>query len=366
MLPEATNDEAESHVLLPSLALGGAERIVVDWLNLLSAEHRSRVKLYILFDQTHEHPLPGGVVCIRFHGIEIEARLAALAKAIGATSDPRIVTHLISIKRLAVFWEAKVCTIPVIHNLQAGCADHRARLNHDNVPAVVAVSNACRDDLRRGGLTRPIYVIRHGADERKVRFDLAERTRIRAELRIDDHEMVVGMIGSFKAQKNYPRALHVLKHLLQLGVSAKLVIVGGLSGAQCRPAYQAFLLELTFYGLAAHVRTVGQRLDARRYYSAFDVFLNTSLFEGLSISTLEALQNGLGVVCTPVGGQAELDQLKMKLTLTGEPFDPKEIAEQVLEASRRRDRTPSAPTFFGAKLWSMLHLIPIDLDDCIF
>ena len=42
------------------------------------------------------------------------------------------------------------------------------------------------------------------------------------------------------------------------------------------------------------------------YYAAFDVYLNTSLYEGLSISVLESIAHGCPVVTPPAGGNDEV------------------------------------------------------------
>jgi len=46
----------------------------------------------------------------------------------------------------------------------------------------------------------------------------------------------------------------------------------------------------------------GQVRDIEPYYAAFDVFLNTSIFEGLSVATLEAVQAGCPIVTADAGG----------------------------------------------------------------
>ena len=51
---------------------------------------------------------------------------------------------------------------------------------------------------------------------------------------------------------------------------------------------------------------VGPTQEATNYISAFDVFLNTSIYEGLSIASMEAAQLNCPLVLSDVGGQREL------------------------------------------------------------
>ncbi len=58
-------------------------------------------------------------------------------------------------------------------------------------------------------------------------------------------------------------------------------------------------------GVTADVIMPGPVHPAEPYYSAFDVFLNTSIYEGLSIAILEAICRGCPVVSADAGGNAE-------------------------------------------------------------
>ena len=65
-------------VLLASLALGGAERIVVEWLRAESL--RRPIKLVVLHDQPRELRVPPAVTLIRLHGTNLAERLAVFAQ----------------------------------------------------------------------------------------------------------------------------------------------------------------------------------------------------------------------------------------------------------------------------------------------
>ena len=61
-------------------------------------------------------------------------------------------------------------------------------------------------------------------------------------------------------------------------------------------------------GLAGNVHLLGYRDDAERIVSAFDVYLLTSLYEGLPYSLVEALRAGVPIVATDVTGNNEVVQ----------------------------------------------------------
>src|SRR5689334_21777154 len=56
-----------------SLALGGAERIVLDWAELCARSHR--VRLIVLRDVQPEWLMPENVEIVRLRGIDIAGRL---------------------------------------------------------------------------------------------------------------------------------------------------------------------------------------------------------------------------------------------------------------------------------------------------
>jgi glycosyltransferase involved in cell wall biosynthesis len=79
-----------------------------------------------------------------------------------------------------------------------------------------------------------------------------------------------------------------------------LLLVGDGDG---RAQAQALAAEL---GVAQHVRFLGVRADVPRLMAAADLFLLTSLSEGVSVTLLEAMAAGLPIVATDVGGNSEV------------------------------------------------------------
>ena len=86
-------------------------------------------------------------------------------------------------------------------------------------------------------------------------------------------------------------------------------------------------------GLEREVVLTGFVPDAVRCLPAFDVVLNTSRHEGLSIATLEALAIGLPVVASAVGGQGEVAHDALRLI----PVEADDATwADALEAARTR------------------------------
>src|ERR1019366_6207252 len=100
------------------------------------------------------------------------------------------------------------------------------------------------------------------------------REVIRRQLGVSNGTVVLGMVGQFKEQKNYPRAVRIL-HKLRRHVPAKLVIVGGWQAinASGPDSYSQTSREAVALGVSDDVVTLGTVTDVDRYLAAFDVFL---------------------------------------------------------------------------------------------
>jgi glycosyltransferase involved in cell wall biosynthesis len=132
------------------------------------------------------------------------------------------------------------------------------------------------------------------------------RLEVRRRHGIADDTFLIGTVGCFKAQKAYPRAIRVLAGLRKIR-DAKLMIVGSWDHdyGYGRLTFEVVCRLIEELGLQEDVLLVGAVDNIDPYYSAFDVYLNTSVFEGLSIALLEAQQWGCPVVAANAGGNAE-------------------------------------------------------------
>jgi glycosyltransferase involved in cell wall biosynthesis len=266
-------------------------------------------------------------------------------------------THLIEVEDLQFLWALGLETIPVVHNARPGWKDPATAYNHPNVPMVVAVADTVAAQLLESGLRKPVVTIRH---EIQRAIDPAQlpgwRKTCRRRHDIKDDVLLLGMVGQFKLQKAYTRAVEVLARLRQHG-PAKLLIIGSWDHeyGSGRAAYEATMRRAVELGVVADVIAPGNLHPVEPYYAAFDVFLNTSLYEGLSISLLEALAYGCPVVAADAGGNREI--LPPDAMLVEDGGDIEAYVHACLAALRRPVRQvaarPHDPDLIP-RLWTML------------
>lgn len=102
--------------------------------------------------------------------------------------------------------------------------------------------------------------------------------------------LFVGRLGSSLNQKNPAFALDVVKAVISKNPDARLLMAGG------EGAMTALENKVKEWGLQKKIRLIGLRADVPRLMSGSDLFLLTSLGEGLGMVAVEAQASGLWVL----------------------------------------------------------------------
>jgi glycosyltransferase involved in cell wall biosynthesis len=167
---------------------------------------------------------------------------------------------------------------------------------------VVGVGEAVRQALivNEGFPARRIEVVYNGIDEQAFRATGQDREAIRAEVGLAADDFVILQVARLDYLKDHGTAIRTLARVVPRMSRARLVLVGeGPEG----PAIQDLVGQL---GLKEHVRLLGLRQDVARLLRAADLFLLTSVSEGIPLTIIEAMCAGLPVVSTRVGGTGEV------------------------------------------------------------
>jgi len=157
----------------------------------------------------------------------------------------------------------------------------------------VAVSrNICEVRLESGDVPEDkITVIPNCVEisEKINRYETGKRLRI-------------GTVGRLVPAKDYHTLIIAFNKLLEDGLNIDLIFVG--DGPE-RSRLESLVQDLN---ISNHVKFAGFQEDVRSFLNEFDLFVLSSITEGIPVAMLEAMAMGVPVVATRVGGIPEVIQ----------------------------------------------------------
>lgn len=161
---------------------------------------------------------------------------------------------------------------------------------------VICVSEDLRDLCIRKGVKPDRCVLIHNAidTDQYTRREPVQAAKQRLGFATD--RLLVGAVGRLSDEKNFLGLIRVFAALVRDGIDAELVIVGeGPERAKLEAARAA-------EGMRDRIHLPGYRSDVIDYYHAMDVFVLSSIREGLPNVLLEAMALEVPVVATAVAG----------------------------------------------------------------
>lgn len=173
------------------------------------------------------------------------------------------------------------------------------RLFFGKTNRVVAVSPAAKNALARQGIKNKVIIIPTGVDLTKFKTDGTARREIRKKLGWDN-KIIVGSVGRLDPVKGYDSLIKDFQNVSQKNKQLQLVLIG--KGSQESELKQLIKnLEL-----GGKVQLLGERQDISQLLNGLDMFVCSSIWEGMPIAVLEAMAVGLPILSTKNGGVEEL------------------------------------------------------------
>jgi glycosyltransferase involved in cell wall biosynthesis len=168
-------------------------------------------------------------------------------------------------------------------------------------PRVVAVSNDIRRTLiRHGARPERVTKVLNGIDHRKFHRDRSREADARRALGVAPDEITIGAVGRLEPQKRFDLLIDAIDRLRTKDPRIKLLIAGDGS------LKEALSKQLADRALQAHAILLGHRTDVADLHHAFDIFAQSSDYEGTPNSVLEAMAFETPVVATDAGGTSDV------------------------------------------------------------
>lgn len=130
-------------------------------------------------------------------------------------------------------------------------------------------------------------IVYNAIDYGIYKFDENKRKQIRAHYGFSDKEKVIGHVGRFSMVKNHLFLLNAFRMAAEKDADLRLVMKGF---GELEGEIRDFVEK---NNLGKCVVLADRTYSAAELYNAFDLFVQPSLFEGLSVVTVEAQANGL-------------------------------------------------------------------------
>jgi len=166
---------------------------------------------------------------------------------------------------------------------------------------VIAVSQDVEESIRKNiRPVVPVQTVLNGVNTEAFRRDAPAGAALRAQYNIAPDALVVGTIAVFRFQKRLAEWLDVMAGVCAADSRIYGIIVGD---GPLRTEIEAKLKALKLEG---RVILAGLQTEVRPYLSAMDIYMMSSVFEGLPIALLEAMSMECAVVTTDAGGIKEV------------------------------------------------------------
>ena len=174
-----------------------------------------------------------------------------------------------------------------------------SRWKYRQVDCFICASEAIRRIVVSDGIPRRNTVTVHeGIDLERVAA--APPAELHKELWLPHEAPIVGNVAALVAHKGQRHLVDAAMRVLPQHPDARFIIAG--EGELRKPLEQ----QIRQHHLEKHVMLAGFRTDILSVHKAFDIFVMSSVTEGLGTSILDAMACGRPVVATNVGGIPEV------------------------------------------------------------
>jgi glycosyltransferase involved in cell wall biosynthesis len=273
-------------------------REISPWRDLVSLAKLTKICRKGRFDVVHTHTSKGGFIgraAARLAGIPVVIHTAH-GFAFHESSSPAAAAFYTRLERVAGRWSDRLLTVSRFHR------DWAIRQRLADPERIVTVRN---------GISRSRLVVERDRDD------------VRRVLGVEENDVLLLSVGRLAPQKGFATLIEALPRLLQRGVRARLVLVGE------GPLREELEAQVEAAGLETAVSFLGFRNDVGDLLNAADVVIAPSLWEGLSISILEAMAMEKPIVASNIGSNLELLEDGVSGLLVA-PDEPERLADAIL------------------------------------
>jgi glycosyltransferase involved in cell wall biosynthesis len=197
-----------------------------------------------------------------------------------------------------------------------------SRWKYRQVDCFICASDAIREMVIADGVPAShAATVHEGIDVERV--EAAPAADLHAELWLPHHAPIVGNVAALVPHKGQRHLIEAAAIVVKKIPDARFVIAGE------GELHATLERQIKDHHLEKHVFLVGFRPDVLSVHKAFDVFVMSSITEGLGTSLLDAMACGRPIVATKTGGIPEV-VLEGKTGLLVPPRDHEALAAAIV------------------------------------
>lgn len=174
-------------------------------------------------------------------------------------------------------------------------------------------------------------IIRAGIDIKLFKNAKVNRKKYLNKYGIDDNDFIVGMIGNFKKQKNPLEFIRIAYEVLKKDENVSFLFAGD---GPLKNKADDLLKRLN---LQKKVKFTGWIDEPEKFIKAIDVFLLTSLWEGLPCTLVQALAAKKNCIATDIEGNREILSV-LDYDLLYQPGNYEQATEKILKLKEKKFR----------------------------
>lgn len=186
-----------------------------------------------------------------------------------------IISVIAGIKKRVVHSHNTECSHKVVHKMLKPI-----------VRALATDKIACSNAAGKWMFNNNYIVLPNGFDVDAYLFNKNKRNEVRRKLNLESN-FVIGHTGRINLQKNQEFLVKIMNEIISERKDAKMLLVG------YGPEFNNIKELIKNKHLENRIILYGESSDTSEVYSAMDLFVFPSKYEGLGISLLEAQINGL-------------------------------------------------------------------------
>ena len=235
------------------------------------------------------------------------------------------------VSQVLAFYLSKITHLPYLTTCHGFFKPHLGRILFPCWgKKVIAISRPVRKHLLKDFKinSSKIALIPNGVEEKKS-LPLQNALALRRKYGLSEEGDVIGLVARLSVVKGIKYLIMAMSDVLKTKPDAQLVIVGEGKAKQ-------ELINLTKkLGIAARVFFLGAISNTDEILSFMDIFVLSSLQEGLGLSLLEAMAMGKAVIASDVGGISDVVS-PGKNGLLVSPANVEELSRAIIELLNNR------------------------------